>query len=75
MFTPTNLEELWFIKKNNSFVINLPLANEWWEIVYENWNFSIDCSNEWWYNWTSLPLFPESIDDIKTLIRLLSPNN
>lgn len=72
MFTPTKyeIEELWFVSDwMHDFYSGTYEIFNWYGIKYIEWYpecpFSIE---QYW-------LYPQSIEDIQTLIRLLSPNN
>lgn len=75
MFTPTETQikellNLWF-SYDSLFVAH------WIEYIKDDFKI------KYWYSWkswhigkyNSIEIFPESIEDIQTLIRLLSPNS
>lgn len=65
MFTPSKqeLEELGF-EENNNYYCNI----FWNHMVWIVWNID---KREWTIE--SVPFYPQSLDDLKTLIRLLTP--
>jgi hypothetical protein len=68
--TEQELIELWFISEWNSLVFywtSYDGYDDWGSIFYNKWEFSL--STEW--SDVSSKFFPESNNDISTLIRIL----
>lgn len=70
MFTPTKqqLEELGLHEVKSTDLYLYKVFCDWWNRLYFNTK-----TKKWDLDWKVL--YPQSIDDIKTLIRMLTPTN
>ena len=72
MFTPTKeeLEELGFKQWDDVYI----LEHRTFQVEVFNWWISVSHFVLWRKEWKSLPVYPQSLEDLKTLIRLLTPS-